>query len=52
MTPPLISISFSYTCYSPCIPLLFILSPGDDPEDELLKFAWNMGLFAELPFIC
>ena len=43
MTPPLIPISSSYTCSSPCIPLLFILSPGDDPGDELLKFATERG---------
>ena len=42
--------SASLICLFPVCLNLFKLNYY--PEDELLKFAWNMGFFAELPFIC
>ena len=36
---PIISLDSSYKESSNQIPLIFLLSPGDDPQDELKKFA-------------
>ena len=41
--PPTFDLAGSYNDSNCCIPLIFILSPGSDPMNGLLKFGEDMG---------
>lgn len=43
--PPSFDLQASFNDSSPIIPLVFILSPGSDPMDNLLMFAREHGMY-------
>lgn len=43
--PPSFDLQASFADSSPTIPLVFILSPGSDPMDNLLMFAKELGMY-------
>lgn len=43
--PPSFNLEASFNDSSPTIPLIFILSPGSDPMDNLLMFAKEHGMY-------
>lgn len=43
--PPSFDLQASFNDSSPTIPLVFILSPGSDPMDNLLMFAKELGMY-------
>ena len=44
--PPIFDLSGSYEDSSPCTPLIFLLSAGEDPMTSLIKLAEDKGIAA------
>jgi len=51
VTPPVFDLSVSYSQATCTMPLIFILSPGSDPTENLFKFSETMSMRAKTFYI-